>query len=128
MATVEQLFGDQSRFYRGNGEIGLLIKDSVLQDPALGGLDQSSLDDGTDDKNLTVTADQIAAAIVRILHVQTNSQEFQDDPNNRVISTSVFPGRQQLGIEDTQVYDTYDFSIQVRHPSSGGNLPDPDSV
>lgn len=128
MATTPEMFGPLARFYRGNGEIGLMIKDTVWQDPDLGGLDSSDLDDGSADKNLAVSADQLTAALLRILYVLTNNPDFQDNPNNRVVATNLSASRGQIDFNDPQLFDTYDFSFQVRQPSSSGNLPDPDAV
>ena len=128
MPTAEQFLGDKSRIFRGNGEIAIVIRDAVWQDPNLGGLENSQLADETADSGLAVTPNQVIAALLRILHVQTNAQDFQDNPDNRVTSLSVFAGRQEIGIENPQSFDTYDFTFQVRQPSAGGDLPDPDEI
>lgn len=89
-----------------------------LNSPSVGRLTNIDLEDPESDKLLV--------AILNVLYERTKDKS--DDPNYRIVGTSVFQGRQTIGLENPVLMDTYDVTFQIRLPSSSGSMPDPDDL
>jgi hypothetical protein len=82
------------------------------------------LNPGLLDSPVGASEDKLAIAILNCLYSATNNSS--DDATYLLVGDSVFPGRVNIG-NPPAVFDTYQFSINVRIPSGSiTELPDPD--
>lgn len=116
---INQYLGDNTSTGGADGGIYYLNLDwNVLSSPGLGRLTQVDFPDTESDKLLV--------GILNALYELTKNSS--DDPNYRIVGTSIFQGRQSIGLENPTLMDTYDMTFQIRLPSSSGTMPDPDDL
>jgi hypothetical protein len=84
------------------------------------------LNPGLLDSPVGASEDKLAIALVNCLFSGVSGKS--EDPAYKIAASSnPFPGRTSVG-DPAQNFDTFDFQLQVRTPSSGGSLPDPDEL
>lgn len=116
---INQYLGDNTSTGGADGGVYYLSLDwNQLNSPSVGRLTQEDFPDAESDKLLV--------GILNVLYERTKDKS--DDPNYRIVGTSVFQGRQTIGLENPVLMDTYDITFQIRLPSSSGTMPDPDDL
>ncbi len=110
---MTKYFGSGSTLTGDTAGLTLTIPATILAEKGLLGMPEGA------------SEDKLAIALLNTLY--SSCKDKSDDATWLLSSQSIFPGRSSIGIESPATFNTYDFNLQVRVPSSDlSELPDPD--